>query len=74
MIDFIDGQRLRFDKLCLAMGVKPKVIVEHPLVLGLRDTPSIENMIERLKGAQCIAVVGNGGIALELIHEVSWRF
>jgi hypothetical protein len=39
-------------------------------VLTLRDTQSALELSERLKGARRIAIVGNGGIALELVHEI----
>jgi len=38
--------------------------------LTLRDTQSALELSERLKGARRIAIVGNGGIALELVHEI----
>ncbi len=40
--------------------------------MGLRDLQSIEEMISRLQTATNICVVGNGGIALELIHELTF--
>lgn len=59
-----------YDKLCLCNGVCPKVIVQNANVIGLRDNNSVEDLVCRLKKARKVVVVGNGGIALELIHEV----
>ena len=45
-----------------------QVIVEdHPLVLGIRDVESVQNFQEKLKDARRIMVVGNGGIATEIV-------
>jgi hypothetical protein len=41
-----------------------------PYVVGLRDTESAENFQTRLSGSRRICVVGNGGIATEIVHEV----
>jgi len=50
--------------------VRPKLIACHPNIIGLRDLQSVEDLVERLSSARRLLVVGNGGIALELIHEV----
>uniref|UniRef100_A0A061SEJ5 Pyridine nucleotide-disulfide oxidoreductase domain-containing protein 1 n=1 Tax=Tetraselmis sp. GSL018 TaxID=582737 RepID=A0A061SEJ5_9CHLO len=36
------GSTIRFEKLCLATGAAPKEIFNHPCVLGIRDTDSVE--------------------------------
>lgn len=59
-----------FEKLCLCTGVRPRLIADHPNIIGIRDLESVENLVQRLRGAKRIIIVGNGGIALELIHEV----
>ena len=46
-----------------------KVIAEdHPLVLGIRDVESVQKFQEKLKSARRIMVVGNGGIATEIVY------
>lgn len=40
----------------------------HPLVLGIRDVESVQNFQEKLKQARRIMVVGNGGIATEIVY------
>ncbi|KAI0986290.1 hypothetical protein GJ496_000082, partial [Pomphorhynchus laevis] len=58
-------------KLCICSGGRPKLIDnsnEH--VLGLRDTDSASCLSDKLKNAKKVAVVGNGGIAMELAYEI----
>ena len=38
MCDFPDGTVVRYGKLCLCTGARPNVLVDHPLVMGIRDT------------------------------------
>ena len=42
----------------------------NPFILGIRDTESVQNFQEKLSGSRRIAVVGNGGIATEMVHEL----
>ncbi|XP_054024007.1 pyridine nucleotide-disulfide oxidoreductase domain-containing protein 1 [Dryobates pubescens] len=66
-----DGKEYIYDKLCLCAGAKPKLILEgNPYVLGIRDTDSAEAFQKNLAQAERIVVVGNGGIALELVYEI----
>ncbi|XP_037771838.1 pyridine nucleotide-disulfide oxidoreductase domain-containing protein 1 isoform X4 [Chelonia mydas] len=66
-----DGKQCIYEKLCLCAGAKPKLIFEeNPYVLGIRDTDSAQVFQNHLAKAKRIAVVGNGGIALELVYEV----
>ncbi|CAH8533484.1 unnamed protein product [Schistosoma intercalatum] len=61
-----------YDKLCLTTGGVPRLIdPKHPYVIGLRDTESIKNFQHRLLGTRRMVLVGNGGIATEIAHEVS---
>ena len=62
---------MKYDKLCICSGAQPKTIASHPNVIGIRDLQSVTDMTKRLSLARKIVVVGNGGIALELIHSVS---
>uniref|UniRef100_A0A8C3FWF9 Pyridine nucleotide-disulfide oxidoreductase domain-containing protein 1 n=1 Tax=Chrysemys picta bellii TaxID=8478 RepID=A0A8C3FWF9_CHRPI len=66
-----DGKQCIYEKLCLCAGAKPKLIFEgNPYVLGIRDTDSAQAFQNHLAKAKRIAVVGNGGIALELVYEI----
>ncbi|XP_060632579.2 pyridine nucleotide-disulfide oxidoreductase domain-containing protein 1 [Anolis sagrei] len=66
-----DGKEYAYEKLCLCAGAKPKLIAEgNPFVLGIRDTDSAAEFQKRLAKAERIIIVGNGGIALELVYEI----
>uniref|UniRef100_A0A8C2ST37 Pyridine nucleotide-disulfide oxidoreductase domain-containing protein 1 n=1 Tax=Coturnix japonica TaxID=93934 RepID=A0A8C2ST37_COTJA len=66
-----DGSEYTYEKLCLCAGAKPKLIFEgSPYVLGIRDTDSAKAFQKNLARAERIVVVGNGGIALELVYEI----
>ncbi|XP_069084629.1 pyridine nucleotide-disulfide oxidoreductase domain-containing protein 1 isoform X2 [Pleurodeles waltl] len=66
-----DGKQYIYEKLCICAGAKPKLIFEgNPYVLGIRDTDSAKEFQKQLKQAKRIAIVGNGGIALELVYEI----
>lgn len=65
------GKLIKYQKLCLCTGASPKIIAENnPYVIGIRDTESVTNFLEKLKGARRIAVVGNGGIATEIVYKI----
>ncbi|KAI4464176.1 pyridine nucleotide-disulfide oxidoreductase domain-containing [Holotrichia oblita] len=65
--------RINYEYLCICIGARPKLIPQakdNPYILGIRDTDSIEYFIERLRDSKRIAVVGNGGIASEIIYKI----
>jgi hypothetical protein len=41
---------------------------EH--VLGIRDTETVFNFQEKLKNSRKVMIIGNGGIATELVYEI----
>ncbi|XP_062863038.1 pyridine nucleotide-disulfide oxidoreductase domain-containing protein 1 [Trichomycterus rosablanca] len=66
-----DGQIFHYEKLCLCTGAKPKLLIrDNPHILGIRDTDSAQEFQKHLAKAKRMVVVGNGGIALELVYEV----
>lgn len=78
----IDGSQtsktLPFDILCVCIGAKPKTIQlpnkQKELserVLVIRDTSSLEDLKQKISGCRRLAIVGNGGISLELVAKVS---
>lgn len=67
-----DGRRVQFDKLCICTGAVPRPIATHPHVLTLRDLESVDALVARLRTARHVAIVGNGGIAMELVHALSF--
>ncbi|XP_012280693.1 pyridine nucleotide-disulfide oxidoreductase domain-containing protein 1 [Orussus abietinus] len=71
LVETKGGIQISYKKLCLCTGAKPKVIAENnPYVIGIRDTESVEHFSERIRNSKRIIVVGNGGIATEIVHEV----
>ena len=70
LVHLASGKALGYDCLCLCCGAVPRPLASHALVLTLRDLHSVEELARRLRGARRVAVVGNGGIALELVHAL----
>lgn len=65
------GRRVAYGRVCVCTGARPNPIQEgHPHILTLRDTESVRELQSRVQGARRMLVVGNGGIATELVHEV----
>uniref|UniRef100_A0A7N8X1G6 Pyridine nucleotide-disulfide oxidoreductase domain-containing protein 1 n=1 Tax=Mastacembelus armatus TaxID=205130 RepID=A0A7N8X1G6_9TELE len=70
-VETADGRVIGYEKLCICSGGRPKLLSDgNPYVLGIRDTDSAQALQKRLSKARRIVVVGNGGIALELVYEV----
>ncbi|XP_078098619.1 pyridine nucleotide-disulfide oxidoreductase domain-containing protein 1 isoform X1 [Sander vitreus] len=70
-VETADGRVFGYEKLCICSGGRPKLLTQdNPYVLGIRDTDSAQEFQKRLSKAKRIVVVGNGGIALELVNEV----
>ncbi|XP_073693028.1 pyridine nucleotide-disulfide oxidoreductase domain-containing protein 1 isoform X2 [Garra rufa] len=66
-----NGQTFHYKKLCICSGARPKLLnQDNPHVLGIRDTDSAQEFQKRLSKAKKIVVIGNGGIAIELVYEV----
>ncbi|CAH8627872.1 unnamed protein product [Dicrocoelium dendriticum] len=62
---------IHYGRLCLATGGLPRLIDrDNPFVVALRDTESLENFQKRLMGTRRLVLIGNGGIATEIAHEV----
>jgi len=66
-----DGRTVPFDKLCICTGARPKIVSDHARVLALRDTASVQELRDKLKSCRRVLVTGNGGIAMELVHEIT---
>ncbi|XP_008298613.1 pyridine nucleotide-disulfide oxidoreductase domain-containing protein 1 [Stegastes partitus] len=70
-LETADGRVFGYEKLCICSGGRPKLLTQdNPYVLGIRDTDSAQEFQKLLSKAKRIVVVGNGGIALELVYEV----
>ena len=61
------GNTYFYKKLCICTGGRPNIIAELPCVIGIRDTESVQQLTSRLSKARRVVIVGNGGIALELV-------
>ena len=70
MCHAVAGMIVRYEVLCICTGVKPKLIAHHPLILGIRDFQSVRKLKIMLRKGKRVAIIGNGGIAMELVHEV----
>lgn len=71
IVEISNGKIISFKMLCLCTGAKPKLISENnDFIIGIRDTESAIQFSNKLKNARRIIIVGNGGIATEIVHEV----
>ena len=70
LILIADQRTFQFDKLCICTGCSPSLIASNPDVVGLRDTESVSELTKRLSSARTVAIIGNGGISLELLQKV----
>ena len=70
------GIRFSYEKLCLCHGARPKLIAPivksnvSKYILGIRDTESVATFQDKLKTSKRICIVGNGGIATEMVYEL----
>lgn len=73
IVKTVNQKLIRYKFLCLCMGAKPKLIPQaaanKEFVLGIRDTDSVDVFVNKLNRSKKIAVVGNGGIASELVYK-----
>ena len=61
-----------YDRLVLCTGARPSLLIrDHPRVLGLRDMETVHTLCQKLMSARQVVIVGNGGIALELVHALT---
>ena len=69
-----DGLNLEFERLLLCTGATPRNIgFESSFCLSLRDSASALKLSEKMKNSKRVVIVGNGGIALELVHRNTAR-
>lgn len=65
-----NDERITYDKLCIATGGRPKANFQHALSISIRDTETVDRLRTRIKDAKRVLVIGNGGIATEIVHEL----
>eukprot|EP01033_Poteriospumella_lacustris_P014226 gene14227-10169_t len=63
---------ISYSRLCICTGVRPKLIADHERIVGIRDLFSVHTLVHKMQTARTVVVVGNGGIALELAHELKF--
>lgn len=75
-VHLADGETYAFNVCCVATGASPilpqglKDSSFADFVYMLRDNDSVDRVKRRLAGARRVVVVGAGGIAMEVVHEV----
>ena len=62
------GLSIHYKKLCISIGGKPSLIkFQNENIIGIRDVDSVAVLQKKLESARRVLIVGNGGIALELV-------
>ena len=72
-IHTIQNRKIHYNYLCLCNGARPKLIdqaTKNPYIIGIRDTESVLQFQSKIKDCTRITIVGNGGIASELVYEL----
>lgn len=72
------GQCIKFDLCCVASGARPRVpasLLTHDealqsRILVVRDIDTVSTLSSAVSRARHVIIVGNGGIALELVHSI----
>ncbi|XP_046978829.1 pyridine nucleotide-disulfide oxidoreductase domain-containing protein 1 [Vanessa cardui] len=66
-----DNVSIQYDVVCICTGGIPRLISDSnkfDRILGIRDTDSVKDFQEKLKDGRRMVIVGNGGIASEIVH------
>lgn len=64
-------RKIKYKKLCLCTGAAPKLLDDKDYIIGLRDTHSVEYFQSVLSQASRVLIVGNGGIATDLVYKLN---
>lgn len=67
----LNQYEIKYTKLCLCTGAAPKLMDNKDYIIGLRDTHSVEYLQSILGKANRVLIVGNGGIATDLVYKLS---
>ncbi|CAG9826146.1 unnamed protein product [Diabrotica balteata] len=68
-----ENKMIKYQYLCLCTGARPKLIPQAQQfeeILGIRDTDSVDTFLKKINKATKVIVVGNGGIASELVYKI----
>lgn len=75
VIELADGSELKYNALCIATGAAPitpsSLAGAEGRIHVLRDTKSFLHLKTAVASARDIAIVGNGGVALEIVHALT---
>lgn len=66
-----EGTSIHYDVVCICTGGIPRLIKDANTcnrILGIRDTESVKEFENKLKTGKKMVIVGNGGIASEIVH------
>ncbi|CAH0717304.1 unnamed protein product, partial [Brenthis ino] len=66
-----EGVSIQYDVICICTGGIPRLIKDSnksSRILGIRDTDSVKEFQQKLKTGKRMVIVGNGGIASEIVH------
>lgn len=67
----LNNRAVKYQKLCFCTGASPKLLNDKDYVIGLRDTHSVEYFQSLLGSANRVLIVGNGGIATDLVYKLN---
>lgn len=62
------GESLGYDEICICTGASPRNVLGSDCVTTLRDTDSVVALCKELEHCSTLMVVGNGGIALDVVY------
>ncbi|KAJ0179236.1 hypothetical protein K1T71_004948 [Dendrolimus kikuchii] len=68
------GIIIQYHVICICTGGIPRLISDsnnNNRIIGIRDTESVKDFQEKLKTGRKMLIVGNGGIASEIVHATS---
>lgn len=64
-------REIKYKKLCMCTGATPKLLDDKDYVIGLRDTHSVGFFQASVCTAKRVLIVGNGGIATDLVYKLN---
>jgi NAD(P)H-nitrite reductase large subunit len=72
-VETLGGLKVAYKFLCLCTGALPTLINRPDLkdyIIGIRDTETVKEFQKRIKMGKKFCLLGNGGIASEIAHEI----
>lgn len=68
------GLKITYNMMCICTGSRPKLVNfsdnVSSYIIGIRDTDSVREFQKRIKTSKRFGLIGNGGIASEIIYEI----